>query len=119
MIRKASIQSALALLAPLALTALFFATGCPGVRLSPCQNDNECPGRDGGHAVCYNLRCVECHYDADCPEGRVCSGKYTCDSIDSRDKEPEPEPPPTSLEECAKRCKGDEACAASCREQFK
>jgi hypothetical protein len=113
MIRKALTLGALALLS-------LAGTACPGgVHLTPCQNDNECPGPDGGHAVCYNLRCVECHYDGDCPDGKVCSGKSTCDSIDSREKEPEPEAPPTSLEECAKRCKGDSACGDSCRDRFK
>jgi len=121
--RKALIRGVLALVLPGALALLVVtAAGCPnGIRLSPCQNDNDCPGRDGGHAVCYDLRCVDCHYDSDCPEGTVCSGKYTCDSIDTR--APEKEKPaaeaPKTLEECAKRCKGDQACAADCRDRFK
>jgi hypothetical protein len=116
MIRKALMLSALAFLS--------LTTGCPEGRFpfsSSCATDNDCPARDGGHSVCWNLRCVDCHYDADCSEGQVCNtSRHTCDSIDSRVKEPEPEAPPTSLEECAKRCKkGDETCGASCREQFK
>jgi hypothetical protein len=112
MIRKALILGALALLA-------LAAAGCPAGRFASCQNDGDCPTIDGGKLVCYNLRCVECHYDGDCPSGTVCSGKNTCDSIDSRVKEPEPPPPATSLEECAKRCKGDQTCGAACRDQFK
>ena len=77
MTRKTLIQGAVALLLPGALALLALGSaGCPnGVRLSPCQNDNDCPAHDGGgHAVCFNLRCVECHYDSDCPAGTVCSG---------------------------------------------
>ncbi len=117
MIRKALMVGALALLVLQAACAEgkfpFFSAAC--------NTDNDCPTKDGGHFVCWNLRCVECHYDADCAAGQVCNlARNTCDSIDSRIKEPEPEAPPTSLEECAKRCKkGDDTCGSSCREQFK
>src|SRR5277367_4687052 len=97
-------------------------TGCPPAgRYASCDNDGQCPTLDGGvKLICYNLRCVECRYDDNCPAGSVCSGKNTCESLDHREKEAEPAPPPTSLEECAKRCaKGNDACASSCREQFK
>jgi len=113
MIQKALILGVFALLAAAS-------TGCPPAgRYASCENDGQCGSTDGCKLICYNLRCVECHYDGDCTEGRVCSNKSTCESLDSRVKEDEPPPPPTSLEECAKRCKGNDACAASCREQFK
>ena len=48
-----------------------------------------------------------------------CSAKNTCEALHTPDKESEPLPPATSLEECAKRCKGNASCGASCREQFK
>ena len=117
MIRKALMVGTLAFLA--------LSAGCTDGKFpfftSACNTDNDCPTRDGGKLVCWNLHCVECHYDADCGAGQVCNmSRNTCDSIDSRVKEAEPPPPPTSLEECAKRCKqGDESCGASCREQFK
>ena len=92
----------------------------PGVRVTSCEKDDDCPTIDGGKMTCYNRRCVQCHYDADCPEGMICGGQNTCESLGSHEKEPEPLPPPTSLEECAKRCvKGNEACASACRDQFK
>jgi hypothetical protein len=49
----------------------------------------------------------------------ICSGKNTCEALDHHEKEEEPPPPAKSLEECAKRCKGNQACGDSCREQFK
>jgi hypothetical protein len=114
MIKKALVLAALAL-SSLAIP------GCLESRLTSCQNDNDCPARDGGSKyVCYNLRCVECHYDGDCPGGKVCGSNNTCESIDSRQPEPDGPPPAKTLEECAKRCKpGNDACGAACREQFK
>ena len=49
----------------------------------------------------------------------MCSGKNTCEALSHQDKEEEAPPPPKSLEEGAKRCKGNDNCGASCREQFK
>jgi hypothetical protein len=107
-------------LGAVALFALSRAANClPGTRVTSCEKDEECPVKDGGRMVCYNRRCVECHYDADCAEGMICGGQNTCEALSSREKEPEPPPPPTSLEECAKRCKGNQACASACRDQFK
>jgi Cys-rich repeat protein len=108
-----------------AVTALnLLASGCPLTRYASCDKDDDCKGRSGdadaGTSVCYNHQCVECHYDGDCPDGRVCNtNRNVCDSIDSRTPEAEPLPAPTTLEECAKRCKGDSSCGESCREQFK
>jgi hypothetical protein len=112
MIRKALISGFFTLFS-LALA------GCPESRFGSCQQDTDCPAHDGGKAVCYNLRCVECHYDGDCPDGKVCGGHNTCEGLSTRTPEPEGPPPPKTLEECAKRCKGNDACGASCREQFK
>ena len=106
------------LLAALGLLAVTTA-GCPPPGYASCQTDNDCPERDGGKLVCYNLRCVECHYDGDCAAGTMCSGKNTCEALSHQDKEEDAPPPPKSLEECAKRCKGNDNCGASCREQFK
>ncbi len=105
-------------LAALALVAAANA-GCPPGRFASCQNDGDCPTIDGGKLVCYNLRCVECHYDGDCQAGGICTPNNTCETLSRPEKEEEPAPPPTSLEECAKRCKGNQGCGDSCREQFK
>ena len=113
--RKAPLSAALAVLAALALST----AGCAPPGYASCKNDDNCPTRDGGKLVCFNLQCVECRYDDNCPAGTVCGGKHTCESLHTPDKEAEPPPPATSLEECAKRCKGNESCGASCREQFK
>jgi hypothetical protein len=109
------------LLAALAMTLSLLAAGCPPSRYASCNTDEECSGRlaDGGKLVCYNLRCVECHYDSDCSDGRHCGIGNTCESLDTRTPEAEPGPPPKTLEECAKRCKGDPLCGDRCREQFK
>jgi hypothetical protein len=109
--------------AVLALALPLLAAACiPATLGGSCQKDEDCSskGGDGGpHPVCYNLRCVECHYDGDCAEGKVCNTANQCSGIDSRTPEPEALPPPTTLEECAKRCKSNPTCGDSCRQQFK
>jgi hypothetical protein len=109
-----------ALLAAAASLALLVA-GCQPSRFASCQTDNDCNDSkaDAGKLVCYNLRCVECHYDGDCADGKICGTNNTCESLDTRTPEGEAPPPPKTLEECAKRCKGNPACGDSCREQFK
>jgi hypothetical protein len=108
------------LLAAAAAAIALLSMGCQPGRYASCQSDADCTGRgDAGKLVCYNLRCVECHYDADCGDGRVCGSANTCDSLDSRTPEAAPPPPPKSLEECAKRCKGSPTCGDSCRDMFK
>ncbi|MFT3773034.1 MAG: hypothetical protein QM820_47235 [Minicystis sp.] len=112
--KKASFLSAAVLVLAL------LATGCPPGRYASCQTDADCAGReDGGKLVCYNLRCLECHYDTDCGEGKHCGTNNTCESLDARTPEAEGPPPPKTLEECAKRCKGNPSCGDSCRDQFK
>jgi hypothetical protein len=112
LLHQALLLAALGLLVPSGM-------GCLPAGYASCKTDNECPERDGGKLVCYNLRCVECHYDTDCADGALCNSKNTCDFKTKVDTENEPPPPPKSLEECAKRCKGNEGCGASCRDQFK
>jgi hypothetical protein len=95
--------------------------GCPPGRFQSCDNDDQCPSIDGGKLICYNRRCVECHYDGDCPAGHVCNGSNACESLGGAPKEEEVDagPPPATLEECAKRCKGNPSCGDDCRERFK
>ena len=111
--RLAALVSVVALVAP-ALSACDSFTA----KFAACSADTDCPPPDGGKLVCYNLRCVECHYDADCPDGKVCGTHNSCESLDSRTPEQEASAPPATLEECAKRCKGKASCGDSCRYLF-
>ena len=115
MIRKALSLASFALFAALAAAT----TGCLPAGYGACQNDDACPTRDGGKLICYNQRCVECQYDGQCAAGSICGSHNTCEALSHPDKEEPPPPPATSLEECAKRCKGNESCGAACRDQFK
>ncbi len=107
------------LLAALSLVTAAGAACLPSRIGGGCEKEEDCPSVDGGKLVCYNLHCVECHYDGDCPSGSVCSGQNTCQSLHKPEKEEEPAAPATSLEECAKRCKGNAGCGDACRDQFK
>ena len=113
--RKKPIAAAL-----FALSLAVLGLACDGLtaKFAACQTDGDCPTPDGGKLVCFNQRCLECHYDSDCPEGKVCGTANTCESLDSRTPENEPLPPPETLEECAKRCKGNSSCGDSCRYLF-
>ena len=101
--------------------------GCTEGRFPVCHSNEECKAPDGGPSgkTCYNLRCVECRYDTDCPAGKVCSSvSSTCDSLGAA-KGPEPEdkpdasaePIPVNWDECAKNCK-DQACLSQCDAKF-
>lgn len=104
-----------------ALALALLATGCPPSRYASCQKDEDCGdrGADAGKLVCDNLRCVECHYDADCGDGKHCNGNHVCENLDQRAPEAAEAEPPKTLEECAKRCKGNASCGDSCRDRFK
>jgi hypothetical protein len=51
-----------------------------------CKTNADCgKAPDGGQAaICYNLRCLECHYDNDCAPGSVCNAGGQCSRIDDR-----------------------------------
>ena len=75
----------------LAVAALFGATACTGSRFGGCHSNDDCksdPDADAGpdvhtHAVCFDFRCVECHYDGDCADGKVCNRTLSrCMSLD-------------------------------------
>ena len=104
-----------------ALALALLATGCPPSRYASFQKDEDCGdrGADAGKLVCNNLRCVECHYDADCSDGKHCNANHVCESLDQRVPEAADAEPPKTLEECAKRCKGNPSCGDSCRDRFK
>lgn len=104
----------------LLLALALLAAGCdtPLAKYAACETDADCKVQDGGKAVCWSLRCVECHYDTDCEAGKICGGGNTCESLDTRTPE-QPIEPAKTLEECAKRCKGRPGCGEGCRDAFK
>jgi hypothetical protein len=111
MVRRALLPAVLAALA-------ISISGCFESRFPACKDSSECAPRDGGpKPVCYNLRCVDCQYDTDCPSGQVCSGVNVCQSIDSRVPD-NGQPEAASWDECASRCK-DKPCVAACDQKFK
>lgn len=99
-----------------------------GTRFPVCRSSADCAGEGGGSstgssgAVCFNLRCVECRYDVDCPGGKTCNSLNEC-VILSSGGEPESDDAgavkwdPGNWEDCAADCK-DEACLKRCNERF-
>lgn len=118
-----------------AVAAIAFAAGvgaalpaCDGgARFPVCHSNADCAGEGGGSsasggAVCFNLRCVECRYDVDCPAGKACSGLNECVALSSSAPESADAGAvkwdPGTWEDCAAECK-DEACLQKCNERFK
>jgi hypothetical protein len=93
--------------------------GCLPERFPTCKSNEECAARGNGHGVCFNLRCVECHYDDDCDGGRVCASSGRCQggqttSADAPDASP-PGHDHASWDECASRCHTPE-CVSACEQ---
>lgn len=98
--------------------------GCGEGRFPVCHSNADCQGRDAGAtgAVCYNLRCVECRYDTDCPAGKICTSSSTCTGLGQSgtkegEKDDSPAWEPANWDECAKSCK-DQACLNQCDARF-
>jgi hypothetical protein len=119
-----------ALVTPLAVASsaslLPLLSGCGEGRFPVCQTNADCQQRDAGKLgnVCFNLRCVECHYDSDCAAGNVCNGTGTCSALDSRPREEGDGGPaetrswdPANWNECAAGCK-DHDCVGACDRRF-
>ncbi len=108
---------------------LVLAFGCTEGRFPVCKTDAECQDAGKGN-VCFDLRCVECHYDTDCKPGSVCGPTQTCKSLgapagekeEPSAKEPPAEEPaekePATLAECKKRC-ADKTCRDACAQRFR
>lgn len=101
------------------------AASCSGGRFPVCKSNEECAAKGGDTGkVCYNLKCVQCAYDGDCPSGKACNRQLNeCQSILSSSPPEEgsdasPSWEPTTWDECAKRCK-DPACITACDQKFK
>jgi hypothetical protein len=72
-----------------ALGAIAASSGCSGSRFPGCQTNADCtsdetpkPG-EKKHGVCFDFRCVECHYDDDCPDATMCNKLNECASLSS------------------------------------
>jgi len=104
---------------------LAHAMGCEDSRFPTCKTNADCAARDAGVAgnVCYNLKCVQCHYDSDCDAG-ACSASNECEHLVN--VKPVPDKPPGEGEkgwdygnwdQCATDCK-DPACIKTCDQKF-
>ena len=123
MARVAAMVGALGAGGALAILVTGAAAGCDvGSRFPVCQTNADCAARDGGTLgnVCYNLRCVECHYDTDCGSGQVCGSANTCDRIHDRDEDAGPDEHVEwngTWDDCARGC-ADPACIKRCNDKF-
>jgi hypothetical protein len=94
-----------------------------GHRFPVCKTNADCVPEEGKSTtpVCWNLKCVECRYDIDCPSGKSCSAVNECVTITTA-APPEPDAgrvewEPGSWKQCAENCK-DQACLKKCSEKF-
>ena len=101
---------------------------CNEGRFPVCKSNADCADRDAGYAgnVCYNLKCVECHYDGDCAAGKTCNaGTSTCESLGETAAGPEPDAGASdhmpwehgTWDQCAADCKERE-CIKACDVKF-
>jgi hypothetical protein len=102
---------------------------CNGAGRFPiCKSNAECSESTTGR-VCYNLKCVACRYDSDCPSGFTCGGSNECSRI-SETGEPEDagaaenkgeggkgEGWDGTWDQCAADCK-DRDCIKACDQKF-
>jgi hypothetical protein len=118
-------RSAIALAALVGLGAAVGVSACEGGHRFPvCKSNADCAPENGSTTtpVCFNLKCVQCRYDVDCPSGKACSPTNECETISSS-APPEPadagrvEWEPGNWKECAEGCK-DETCIKKCSEKF-
>ena len=94
---------------------------CEG-RFPVCRTNEDCAGKGGDDGqVCFNLRCVQCRYDVDCPGGKACSASNECVALSTGSPELEDAGAvpwdPGSFQGCAADCK-DEACLEACGKRF-
>lgn len=93
-------------------------SGCLPERFPTCKTNEECAARGSGRGVCFNLRCVECHYDDDCDGGRVCASSGRCQGGTGKDPGQDASPfgsDHASSDECASKCHTPE-CVTACEQ---
>jgi hypothetical protein len=112
------IAAALAAAALLGASAGCKSLGLPDNRLMNCESNDDCKAADPKKPLCANLRCVQCSYDSDCPDGGVCDN-FECKTLWKPPADTGPEEPPANRDACLSRCKDDSACIKKCDEQFK
>ncbi len=120
--RSRFLAGLLLLAAPVAPIAVTLA-GCEEGRFPVCRTNADCAERDAGKLgnVCFDLRCVECQYDTDCPSGKICGTTKTCEGLGPSPAASDDTPKawdPKDWNECAKGCK-DPACIQVCDQRFK
>ncbi|MFO0619460.1 MAG: hypothetical protein U0414_43130 [Polyangiaceae bacterium] len=118
-----------AVLLLLALSSLAIAASCDASRFPVCKTNDDCkPAKDEPATkthVCFDFRCVECHYDGDCPKGQICTKTSECRNLSVH---LEPDKPqmgeagsaprdPEGWEACVKEC-ADAACVSQCDKKF-
>jgi hypothetical protein len=100
---------------------------CNGTGRFPiCKNNAEC-GESKTGRVCYNLKCVACRYDSDCPSGSTCGGLNECSRISETGKEGDAGAETkagdgerwehATWDQCAAECK-DRDCIKACDQKF-
>jgi len=90
-------------------------------RFPICKSNDDCKARDAGDDanICWNLKCVECMYDVDCPAGSFCNASKECKPLSPAATE-DPGPKgwdPATFDECIKTCK-DKDCVDICNKRF-
>lgn len=101
-------------------------------RFPACQTDDECKARASASTapLCFELRCVACRSDADCPSGSTCNHDNVCKRfMDTPPDEADAGPAdkeswePSSEEDrkrCLKSCRGKpQACNDKCGKKIK
>jgi hypothetical protein len=105
------------------------AASCGESRFPVCKTNDDCKATaedpDKKALVCFDLRCVECHYDGDCPSGHICTKASECRRLSERI---EPDKPrmgeagsaprdPEGWEACVKECANAD-CVSQCDKKF-
>lgn len=113
----------------LALSAVGLAASCGDSRFPVCKSNDDCKATkdepEKKNLVCFDLRCVECHHDGDCPSGHICTRTSECKRLSVS---VEPDKPrmgeagsgprdPEAWEACVKAC-ADADCVSQCDKKF-
>ncbi len=107
----------------LAVSLALAGAACNEGRFPVCKTNADCADPDAGHAgsVCYNLKCVECRYDTDCPAGKTCSAlSNACEGLGTGAAD-DPDGGTGwdhgNWDQCAADCK-DRDCIKACDQKF-